>query len=39
MQRQWPQEELRRRADLEIVNDGHADLNAQIETLLKSITI
>jgi dephospho-CoA kinase len=39
MQRQWPQEELLRRADFEIVNDGHADLNAQIETLLKSITI
>ena len=39
MQRQWPQEELRRRADYEIVNDGHADLNSQIEALLKRIEI
>lgn len=36
MQRQWPQEELRRRADYEIVNDGHADLNSQIEKLLST---
>jgi dephospho-CoA kinase len=34
MQRQWPQEELCRRADYEIVNDGHADLNEQIDTIL-----
>jgi dephospho-CoA kinase len=39
MQRQWPQEELCRRADYEIVNDGHADLNEQIEALLKRIEI
>jgi len=39
MQRQWPQEELRRRADYEIVNDGHADLNSQIEALLQRIEI
>ena len=39
MQRQWPQEELRRRADYEILNDGHADLNEQIEALLKRIEI
>lgn len=39
MQRQWPQEELRRRADYEIVNDGHEDLNEQIEALLKRIEI
>ena len=39
MQRQWPQEELCRRADHEIVNDGHADLNEQIEALLKRIEI
>lgn len=35
LQRQWPQEEVRRRADYEIINDGHHDLNEQIETLLK----
>lgn len=39
MQRQWPQEELRRRADYEIVNDGQQDLNTQIEALLKRIEI
>ena len=39
MQRQWPQEELCRRADYEILNDGHADLNEQIEALLKRIEI
>lgn len=33
--RQWPQEELIRRADYEIVNDGTADLEAQLEQLLK----
>lgn len=37
MQRQWPQEEIRLRADYEIVNDGIADIDAQIEQLLKSI--
>jgi dephospho-CoA kinase len=39
MQRQWPQEELCRRADYEILNDDHADLNEQIEALLKRIEI
>ena len=32
--RQWPQEQVKARADFEIVNDGHADLNSQIERLL-----
>lgn len=36
MQRQWPQADLLRRADYEIVNDGHADLNSQIEKLLST---
>ena len=36
MQRQWPQAELLRHADYEIVNDGHADLNSQIEKLLST---
>lgn len=34
MQRQWPQEELRRRADFEIVNDGMTDIDQQIDRLL-----
>jgi len=29
--RQWPQDEVRRRADYEIVNDGRADLEQQID--------
>jgi len=36
--RQWPQDEVRRRADYEIVNDGQADIGTQIDNLLKSIT-
>jgi dephospho-CoA kinase len=36
MQRQWPQAELQRRADYEIINDGQQDLNSQIEKLLMS---
>jgi dephospho-CoA kinase len=34
--RQWPQEQVIARADFEIVNDGQADLNSQIEKLLTS---
>ena len=34
IQRQWPQEELRRRADYEIINDGHTDLNKQLDSIL-----
>lgn len=37
MARQWPQEEVRRRADYEIVNDGHADLEQQIGTIIHSL--
>lgn len=37
MQRQWPQEEVRQRADYEIINDGVADIDKQIEELLHSI--
>ena len=32
--RQWPQEQVKARADFEIINDGHTDLNSQIERLL-----
>ena len=34
MERQWPQEEVRRRADYEIINDGVKDLNRQIDRIL-----
>ena len=37
IQRQWPQEEVRQRANFEIINDGHADLNEQIDNILKRI--
>ena len=39
LQRQWPQDEVRRRADYEIVNDGQADLPTQIERLLVSLDV
>ncbi len=35
MGRQWPQEEVRRRADFEIINDGTTDLNQQINLILE----
>lgn len=34
MQRQWPQEAVRQLADLEIVNDGIADIDAQLDAIL-----
>ena len=34
---QWPQEEVRKRADYEIVNDGLTDLNQQIENIINSL--
>jgi len=37
MGRQWPQEEVRRRADFEIVNDGLADINQQLDEVLEII--
>lgn len=37
MNRQMPQEEVRQRADYEIVNDGQADLQLQLEDILESI--
>ena len=36
--RQLPQEEVRRRADFEIVNDGEADLRQQIENILITLS-
>lgn len=37
MQRQLPQEEVRRRADYEIVNDGKADLEKQLNKILRTM--
>ena len=37
MARQLPQEEVRNRADFEIVNDGEADIDRQIDELLNKI--
>lgn len=37
MQRQWQQEEVRQRADYEIVNDGKADIDAQLQTLFEQL--
>ena len=34
IQRQWPQEEVRQRADYEIIDDGKADIDEQIARLL-----
>ena len=38
LSRQWPQDEVRRRADCEIVNDGIADLGPQLSKLLSQVT-
>ena len=38
MSRQLPQEEVCQRADFEIVNDGLADINQQLDEILKEIT-
>ena len=37
LMRQWPQEKVKACADFEIINDGHTDLDKQIERLLKTI--
>ena len=37
MQRQWSQEEIRKQADYEIVYDGIADIDAQIDIILEKI--
>ena len=36
--RQWPQDLVRERADVEIVNDGKAELAPQIDELLKALS-
>jgi dephospho-CoA kinase len=35
--RQWHQDEVRRRADYEIINDGIQDVEKQIDTLLNKL--
>ena len=37
MHRQLPQEEVRRRADYEIVNDGEADIEQQLNKILRTM--
>lgn len=37
MARQWPQQQIVAKADFEIVNDGEADIDEQIDRLLTSI--
>jgi len=39
LHRQWSQDEVRRRAEYEIVNDGSQPLEPQIESIIKQITI
>lgn len=36
--RQWTQDEVRRRADFEIVNDGKQDLNQQIDDVIQALS-
>ena len=35
MGRQWPQDEVRKRADYEIINDGKIDLEQQINNIIQ----
>jgi dephospho-CoA kinase len=37
--RQWPQDEVRRRADYEIINDGQVPLEQQIDHIITSLHI
>lgn len=37
LDRQWPQEEVIARADYQIINDGVADIDSQIDSILDSI--
>ena len=37
IQRQWPQDKVRSLSDYEIVNDGLADIDQQIETFFNSL--
>lgn len=35
--RQWPQDEVRRRADYEIINDGQTDIDKQLNIILEQL--
>ena len=35
---QWPQEDVRQKADYEIVNDGHADIDEQINYIIEKLS-
>ena len=35
MGRQWPQEDIRQRADFEIVNDGHSNIEQQLNNIIE----
>lgn len=37
LRRQWPQEEVKRRADYEIINDGNHDVDAQINEITNKL--
>ena len=37
MDRQWPQEEVRLRADYEIINDGRLDIDGQLDEILTKL--
>ena len=37
MQRQWPQEDIIKRADYEIINDGKADIDSQLQIIFKQL--
>ena len=39
VQRQWPQEHVRQMAHYEIVNDGQADIDQQLDALLEELSI
>ena len=37
IRRQWPQDDVRRRADYEIVNDGQTDIDKQLNIILEEL--
>ena len=39
MQHQWPQEKICQLADYEIINDGIADIDKQLDEILNNIKV
>ena len=39
VERQWPQDEVRRRADYELINDGRTPIRPQLDSLLTLLNI